>query len=103
VNRVFFRQSVVAFSAVAFLFIAVGLFSSLYWKGDTPGTVQDRVVVEQSASTAPPVDSAHNDSAVSQSMPKEDRHKPSIGVCRETWIGERNTPTYDCNVLFGPV
>lgn len=102
------RTATVAVAAL--LLISVVYLVPLYGQGNTTGAVKEGFVLAQSGPATGPQNGENNGSKSFQSKPKgnqghpkDEKSKPPIGVCRESWIGGQDKPTYHCEVLFGPV
>jgi hypothetical protein len=93
-----YRRIFVAAVVAAFLLIAVGAIVPLYWNKNISESSQ----LTQSVSGPPPEKGAGDGTRASHSPPKDDQAKPPIGICRDSWIGKTNKPSYNCDVLFGP-
>jgi hypothetical protein len=102
-TRAFSRQGLVVCASAAFVVIAVGCLAALFYTGTLSASSQDRAGVEQPAVGSPQQSHATANAVAAENNSKEAGDKPPVGVCRETWIGDSQRPTYDCNVLFGPV
>jgi hypothetical protein len=98
-SSVSYRRFLVAAVVAAFLLIAVVAFAPLYWNQNSGG---DSLLI-QSAAGPEPEKGADGDTRASQRPQKGDQAKPPIGICRDSWIGKPNKPSYDCDTLFGPV
>ncbi len=94
-TRVIFIASIVILIALSGM-IGYWSASSSFFAGSPSGSNSVMEIPMQAACDS----NTHTSGTIS---PKQTEELPNPGVCQDDWINGWDVPTYNCDVLFGPV